>query len=84
MPDLKELFTPGPGRIEVLEACSLIASEFSPNKYLLPGKVLLQQHNFGPGGVINRRLIRILRGRLIASPRVISSVDAEDIGLNKG
>jgi len=56
---LGELLTPGPGRIEVVGACSLIVPNFSMSDDLLPGEVLLQQHHFGPGGVINRHLIRI-------------------------
>ena len=77
MPDLEELLTPGPGRIEVVGACSLVVPEFSLNDGLRPGETVLQQHHFGPGGVINRHLIRISRGRLIVSSNLISSVEAE-------
>ncbi len=37
MPGLEELLTPGPGRIEVVGACSLIVPEFSLADDLLPG-----------------------------------------------
>ena len=77
MPGLEELLTPGPGRIEVVGACSLIVPRFSMADGLWPGEVLLQQHHFGPGGVINRRLIRISQRRLIVSADSISSVEAE-------
>ena len=77
MPDLEELLTPGPGRIEVVGACSLVVPEFSLNDGLGPGETVLQQHHFGPGGVINRHLIRISRGRMIVSSDVVSSVEAE-------
>jgi hypothetical protein len=50
MPGLEELLTPGPGRIEMVGACSLIVPEFSLADDLLPGEGLLQQHHFGPGG----------------------------------
>ncbi len=50
---------------------------FSLNDDLVPGETVLQQHHFGPGGVINRHLIRISRGRLIVSSDLISSVEAE-------
>ncbi len=79
MPGLEELLTPGPGRIEVVGACSLMVPEFSLADDLLPGEILLQQHHFGPGGVVNRRLIRISRGRLIVSGDLVSSVDAEEL-----
>ncbi len=77
MPDLVELLAPGPGRIEVVGACSLVVPAFSLNDDLGPGETVLQQHHFGPGGVINRHLIRISRGRLIVSSDLISSVEAE-------
>ena len=77
MPDLEELLTPGPGRIEVIGACSLVVLDFSLNGGLGPGETVLQQHHFGPGGVINRHLIRISRGRMIVSSDVVSSVEAE-------
>jgi hypothetical protein len=79
MPGLEELLTPGPGRIEVVGACSLIVPNFSMADDLLPGEVLLQQHHFGPGGVINRHLIRVSRGRLIVSADMVSSVEAEEL-----
>ena len=60
-------------------ACSLIVPEFSLADDLLPGEILLQQHHFGPGGVVNRRLIRISRGRLIVSGDLVSSVEAEEL-----
>lgn len=72
MPDLKELLIPGPGRIEVVSAYFLVIPTFSLNDDLLPGETLLQQHHFGPGGVINHRLIRISRGFSIVSADVIS------------
>ncbi len=59
MPDLVELLTPGPGRIEVVGACSLVVPEFSLRDGLRPGETVLRQCHFGPGVVINRRLIRI-------------------------
>ena len=42
MPGLEELLAPGPGRIEVVGACSLIFPSFSMSDDLLPGDVLLQ------------------------------------------
>jgi len=77
LPDLEELLVPGPGRIEVVGACSLVVPAFSLNDDLGPGETVLQQHHFGPGGVINRHLIRISRGRMIVSSELISSVEAE-------
>jgi len=77
MPDLEEMLTPGPGRIEVVGACSLMVPEFSLNDDFGPGEAFLQQHHFGPGGVINRHLIRISRGRLIVSSDLVSSAEAE-------
>ena len=77
MPDLEEMLTPGPGRIEVVGACSLMVPEFSLNDDLGPGETFLQQHHFGPGTVINLHLIQIFRGRLIVSSDLISSAEAE-------
>ena len=77
LPDLEELLVPGPGRIEVVGACSLVVPAFSLNDDLGPGETVLQQHHFGPGGVINRHLIRISRGRMIVYSALISSVEAE-------
>ena len=78
MPGLEEWLTPGPGRIKVLGARSLIVPDFSVADDLLPGEVLRQQHHFGPCGVINRHLIRVSGGRLIVSADSISSVEAEE------
>ena len=78
MPGLEELLAPGAGRVEVVGACSLIVPGFSMADDLLPGEILLQQHHFGPGGVINRHLIRVSRGRLIVSADAISFVEAEE------
>ncbi len=60
-------------------ACSLIVPEFSVAEDLLPGEVLLQQHHFGSGNIVNRHLIRLSPGRLIMSADVISSAEAEEL-----
>lgn len=66
--------TPGPGRIDVVGACSLIVPDFCLTDDLLAGEVLLQQHHFGSAGIIDRNLIRNSRGRLILSAYIICSM----------
>ncbi len=45
MSDLEEMLTQGPGRIEVVGACSLMVTEVSLNDDLGPGDTFLQQHH---------------------------------------